>query len=883
LTELADSRGQCAVVVGPPGSGKTTLIEEGLARLEGVDIIRIRAFAAEQDLPLAAVHQLCGALADQAERLPDPQRAALDVALGRRAGAIDRFLVSLAVLGLLTGAAEARPVVCFVDDVERLDEASVDVFAFVAHRLSGEGVSVVFAAATGVRSLQGLPEITLRPLSPDEAQRLVTTAYPGRLAGWAQARVVAEGGGNPATLLALAAEVATDESAGGFAAAPTMEELGRARARVDIERLDPQVRIVLLVAAAQVDRDPGRFRDAVARLGIGPEAVDEAATRRLLDFGPRITFTDRHVRFAAYRTASVAEQRRVHQALADLCVDDDRALRAWHLGQTALETDDAIANTLDDAVEDARAYGGVLAASAFLERAAWLTGDATLRARRLLRAAELKYEVGASEAALRLLNPADRERLDERSRVRHRYLVARLAWDNGDGTLQELLDAARALGVVDPRCGWRPHLGALAATLQAGRLAPAGSLAEAGSELRMVASSRADDAVGALGGALATLDCEGLPTAGPALRDAVAACRGVDDPEVCAIAGRVAAELWDTEVVDAFQSRRIGAARDRGALRDLAWSLDELGALHAQRGELDRARELVDEAVALAARACTEPVLFGPMVIAAWRGDEARAAEMAEISRSLASARGHGELLAQAEYATAVLANGLGRYDQVLACAPHRRADAEPRTSWVLPELVEAATRAGESHLARAHVEQLLERTAGSTGAWAAGMRARSLALVAEEAQAERLYQDAIRHLGATRFVAQRARAHLLYGEWLRRGRRRVDARAQLRIADDLLSSIGATAFATRASRELLATGERARRRTVDTATDLTPREEEIARLAREGESNPQIASRLFISTRTVEYHLRKVFTKLGIASRAELAWSFEPEARRAS
>jgi DNA-binding NarL/FixJ family response regulator len=882
LARAADGPGRCLVVLGSAGSGKTTLVEEAIAQLDLVDVVRLEGLASERELPLAGLHQLCGRLAVHVDRLPAPQRDALEVALGRRPGEIDRFLVAVAVLGLLTRAAGERPVVCFVDDADCLDDPTLEALAFIAHRLSAARVSLLFTVRTRVAQLHGLDELALHSLPPDEARAFVTAAYPGRLPAWTRARIVAEARGNPAALLALGAEVAADDGAGGFSRASSAgETIDHDPGQCGLDRLDAEMRRVLLVAAAQVDGDPVRFWDALQGLGIDGQVAHEAATRGLLEFGTCITFPDLQLRGIVYRAAPASSLRQVHQALADVCdASSERSLRAWHLGQTTLAPDDSIADALEDAVQDARTQAGRIGAAALLARATMLTRDPARRARRALAAAHLAHEGGAIDTAGRLLELADGSVLDERDCARSVHLRSELAWATGDpGAVAAMLESAGALSSIDPQLGADAHVAALEATLRAGALGPAGAPRTAGEAMPRSAPTELD-AADLLGAGLATLEANGFGAAAPRLRRAVEASRWSDDPHVCAVASRVAEMTWDVEAAHDLLAARIDTARERGALRDLTDVLDELGALHAHAGDLQCATCVVEAATAFGARAATAPPVLAAMVVAAWRGQEERAAELIETSRHLAVERGRGELLAGADYAGAVLANGLGRYETVLAGLPNDRTGDGPWASWLLPELIEAAARAGESVLARTLVDRLLVRTHDSPTAWARGVEARARALVADHSVAEQLHQDAIRHLGATRLVAQRARAHLLYGEWLRRCRRRLDARAQLRIAHDLFASFGADAFATRASRELRATGERARRRTVDTAVDLTPREEEIANLARDGESNPQIAGRLFISTRTVEYHLHKVFTKLGISSRAQLAWSLDPAAR---
>jgi DNA-binding CsgD family transcriptional regulator len=865
------------VVRGAVGSGKTTLLDDALAHRPELHVVHLAASESERDLPLAGGHRLCAALSEQIDGLPAPQRHAVEVVLGREEGELDRLLLAVATLGLLKGAGAGRPVVCVVDDAHLLDAASLEVLAFGSRRGGTQAVTLVLLVSSPVAAFGDLPEVQVRGIAPEEARALVTTTYPGRLPAWVLDRVVAEGRGNPAALLRLGAELASDDGAGGFGvpgATVGDDDALVSDRQAMVATLEPRTRRVLLLAAAQLDGDPTRCWDAVAVLDIPATAVDDAASRRLLDFDVRITFCESALRVAAYRSATVAERRVVHDALAGLC-DPERepALRAWHRSLTTLEADDEIADALEQAMEDARAKSGPAGAAAFLAQAARLTSDPARRARRALAAAQLERRRGATTTASRLLDLASGAWLGPGERAQREWLRTELAFLRGDPVpVDELLDAAAGVSTVDPELGRHAHLTVLDAVLHGGRDVERDAATAAGRAAQASGRSETPGPADLLRDGLAALLIDGFAAAAPTLRRAVTMAND-HDAGPAGLAGRVAHEVWDVTAND-LAAHRVERARERGDLKDLVAALDELAAGHAYAGELELAAEVADEAAAVARRSGDRPDGLGSRVLAAWQGAETRVRELVDATRGRADARGRGELRAGADYAEAVLANGLGRYDRVLAALPASDGREELRTSWLLPEQIEAAARAGESVLARTLVDRLLERTSDNGAPWAAGIRARSLALVADGPVAERLHQDAIRHLSATPFPGQRARAHLLYGEWLRRERRRVDARAQLRIAHDLLSAMGATAFAARASRELAATGERARKRTVDTAVELTPREEEIARLAGAGESNPEIAGRLFISTRTVEYHLHKVFTKLGISSRAQLEWS---------
>jgi ATP/maltotriose-dependent transcriptional regulator MalT len=371
---------------------------------------------------------------------------------------------------------------------------------------------------------------------------------------------------------------------------------------------------------------------------------------------------------------------------------------------------------------------------------------------------------------------------------------------------------------------------------------------------------------------LAALFTDGYAAGLPALRRAVDAFQHEDEIRWFALACRAAAELWDDEATHALASRHVQLARDAGELLQLPVALNYLAALEVHAGDFSGASALIDEANAIASAMDHGRVAPASLLVAAWRGDEAQTAKLLEASVREATERGDGRPLTHPQYAPAVLYNGLGRYRDALALLDHTGKGEEGFSCWLLPELVEAAVRSCEYEVATSAVKRLSEQAQLSGTDWGLGIEARARALVSDDSVAEQLYREAIDRLGRCRAAAHLARAHLLYGEWLRRQRRRIDAREQLRTAQQMFSAMGAEAFAARAARELHATGERARKRTVDTAAHLTAQEAQIAELAQNGRSNPEIGVQLFISARTVEYHLHKVFTKLEIRSRNELA-----------
>jgi DNA-binding CsgD family transcriptional regulator len=884
---LTDARaGQSGVLVlrGDPGIGKTALLGYAAERAAGFQVARAAGVESEMELPFAGLHQLCGPMLGRLGRLPPPQRDALGTAFGLSSGAQpDRFLVGLAVLSLLSDTAEERPLLCLIDDAQWLDRSSAQVLAFVARRLQAESVVLVFAEREPgeLDQLARLPDLPLRELPGDSARELLASAISGPLDGRVRDRILAEARGNPLALIELPHDVSPVKLAGGFGLPGGLPLPGRIEASFlrRVQQLPTVTQRLLLVAAAEPTGEPTLLWRAAGMLGIPAEAVAPAEANGLVELGPQIAFRHPLLRSAVYHAAAAEERRSTHQALAaatDAETDPDR--RAWHRAHATLATDENVADELERSAGRAQARGGLAAAAAFLERAAALTPDPNRRARRALYAARAKQLAGAPQKALTLLATAAAGPLGDFDRAMLQRLHGQIALDlrRGGDAVPLLVDAARQLEPLDPALARETYLEALRAASIAGRLG-GGARAAAEAARQAPPPQGVPRAVDLLLEGLAVRFADGYAASAPALKRALSEVRNQGDRPGQDVrwpwsARRVAPELFDDDTWHALGARNVQIARDAGALAVLPLALNYLATLRVFEGSLEAAAALLEEAEAIADATGTAPIVFGRLQLAGFRGDEAQASELIKASEPAAIARGEGVVLTFGEYARAVLHNGLGHYQAALGPAQSATAQDELMLSvWALPELVEAATRCGRTELAVEALQQLSERTQAAGTELALGIEARSRALLSDGETAECLYAEAIQRLGGTRRRPALARAHLLYGEWLRREKRRADARVHLRTAYEGLTAMGMEAFAERARGELEATGETVHKRTVEARYELTAQEGQIARLAGDGLTNPEIGAQLFLSARTVEWHLRRVFSKLGISSRREL------------
>jgi len=885
LGDLRLGRGGALVVRGEAGVGKSALLEYVAGAAADMRVAQAGGVESEMELAFASVHLLCAPLLDRLEDLPGPQRDALGVAFGLRAGgAPDRFLVGLAVLTLLAEVAEERPLLCVVDDAQWLDQASAQVLAFAARRLLAEPVGLIFATREPGEQFRGLPDLEVRGLPDQHARALLDSAVRVRLDEQVWDRIVAETNGNPLALLELPRGLSPTQLAGGFGlvgaqAVPARIEQGF---RKRLEALPADTRSLMLVAAAEPVGDPVLVLRAAGRLGIAASAAEAASADGLLEIGTPVRFRHPLVRSAVYSSASLPERRAAHQALAEVTDRDrDPDRRAWHLAAAAPLPDEEVAAELERSAGRAQARGGMAAAAAFLRRTVELTSEPARRSERALAAAQASLQAGAFDAAAGLLNIAAAGPLDELQQARVGLLRGQIAFASSMGSNAPalLVKAARQLEPLDAALARQTYLDAWNAAMYAGQFAGAGSLHEVAPAARSAPPpASAPQPSDLLLDGLAVLVTEGRIRAAPLLRRAA---RVFAEGEITVeeglrwgwLATTAAAIVWEEEYWYATVARQLQSVRQAGLLVDLPIWVQTMAIMTAWRGDFAAAASLIAEAEAIAAATGSGFARYAAVFLAGFRGAEAEAAPLIEAVITAARAVGQGLGVQWSQWISAIMYNSLGRYEQALAEA-QQAAEQAPElfiSMWALAELIEAASRTGQTALAADALGRLAEATSTGQSDWGQGIYARCRALLSDGADAEGWYGEAVGRLSRTGFRSELARAYLLYGEWLRRQGRRADARAQLRTAHEMFAAIGMLAFAERARRELLATGEHVRVRTLDRQGELTPQEAQIARMARAGLSNPEIGGQLFLSARTVEWHLGKVFAKLEITSRRQL------------
>jgi DNA-binding CsgD family transcriptional regulator len=891
LAAARNSRSGVLVVRGEAGIGKSVLLDSVADNAEGFYVARVAGVESEMELPYAGLQQLWRPFVDCAPFLPEPQHTALKTAFGLSVGSPpDRFLVGLAVLQLLAKLADNQPVLWLVDDAQWLDRVSVQTIEFVARRLLAEPIVFLIAArdTPDHGDFAGLPELRLHALGDGDAAALLGSVVAGPTDPRVVDRIIAESHGNPLALLELPRAWTTAELAEGLADPGQLSSFGRLEhgfAR-RLRSLPGDSRLLLTLAAAEPLGDPTLLWHAAERLGLGWDAATTAEASGLIEFGVKVRFRHPLVRAAAYREASTRERLDVHRALAEVTdpiVDPDR--RVWHRANATVTQDDEIADELERAADRAKSRGGLLAASALFERAALLTTDAARRADRTLSAAAAKRDVGALDAALGLLPAVEANAASDLRRAQVERLRGQIAFDQGRGAdaARLLLSAATQLESIDPGFARETYLEALSAAIWEG--SPEGQAGvAAGAKAAAVATPAGEvpRAIDLVLDSLAVRLTDGYKAAAPllskALADVVTLDVGPADVERVLwltgnrVAGIIAIEVWDYDAGRTLAEQQVRIARNAGALVQLQFSLNFLANNLMLAGDLPAAAALLEEDRLVSRMTGIPPIAYTGVLLEAFRGNEQRTSALVATIADTAAAHGQGRIVSFASFAAAVLHNGLGRHDRALECARRVfQGDVLGYQTLALPELAEAASRTGDAAaLEEAHA-WMSERARATPTAWARGIDARVRALTSEGASAEACYRESLAHLKTTRLRVEQARGYLLYGEWLRREGRRGEARSELRRAHHMFEEMSVSAFGERARRELLATGEKIRKRTTAASGSLTAQEAQIARLAQQGLSNPEIGTRLFLSPRTVEWHLGNVFAKVGISSRRQL------------
>ncbi|MFE8950541.1 AAA family ATPase [Streptomyces sp. NPDC007856] len=885
--------GTSAVLVlrGDAGIGKTALLAYAGEAASGFRTLAITGVESEIHLPFASLEQLCTPLLKGLDALPRPQADALSVAFGLCAGeAPHPFLVGLAVLNLLANAADGQPTALLIDDTHWIDEESRQVLAFVARRIKAESLLMIFAEREpGLPELADLPELSVHGLSEPDSRELLGATLHAPLDPQVRDQIVKEAQGNPMALLQLPRAGLTD-LAGGYAQpgtqtlAKNLEDAFHRR----FTSLPQETQRLLVIAAADPTGDAALLRRAAAAQQIPADAAAAAEIAGLVEIDGRVRFHHPLVRSAIYQRTLPPERRAAHQALADATdarFAPDR--KAWHGAQAASGPDEEIAQSLEASADRAQSRGGAAAAAAFLRRSAELTADPARRVSRALAAAQLDIDAGGAVQAQNMVALAEGGPLDDLQRARLERLRARLIFSQvrGSAAPKLLLQAAQRLVPLDAALARDTLLEAVNAAVFAGHLSE-------GLQQRTVAlaarsgppASTPPRTVDVLLDTMTNVLVDGYAASVDSLRNALQVVRRDQRSEATDIERRylwlacpvtpepLAPELWDDEAWHTLAADAVRIARETGALSVLPMSLTYQASYHVHAGNFTTATALIDEASAISQAAGSPPMIYPALLVNAWQAEESAALDVIQTGIKDAGTRGEGRTISFAEYATSVLYNGLGRYDAALTAA--RRACQYEDLGfygWALLELVEAAARSGQPGAATEAMAALTERTTASGTNWALGTQACARALLTEDHDADAHYQEAIDRLSTTRIATQLARTRLLYGEWLRRQGRRRESRAQLRASYDFLHRIGAAGFAERARRELLATGEPVRKRTSGTMAGLTSQEAHIAKLVRSGLSNAEIAAQMFISPRTVEWHLGNVFSKLGVASRSQL------------
>jgi DNA-binding CsgD family transcriptional regulator len=889
LLDLRSGYSRALVLRGEPGIGKTALLDETVGRASGMAVVRLSGVKSEVELAYGALYPLWSRLPEEVvNRLPEPQGLALRAAFGiETAPPPSVFLVGLAILNAFADLAERHSLLVAVDDADWLDQPSAQALSFVARRLQAEGVGLVFAVREMTSELEGLLELPIAGLAPEDARRLLGSVLRVDVEVAILERFIAETEGNPLAVLELSSGLASPDPAGMFDRRDPrglwaqLEDSFQRR----IQALDADAEMLLLVAATEPSGDSLVFWRALDLLGLSRDAAGALEEAGLLRVGSSVVFRHPLVRSASYHAASADERRAVHRALSEAVNPDaDPDRRALHRALAAPGPDENVAVDLERSAQRALKRGGYAAAASFLERALTLTSDSNRRGSRALAAAEAKLAAGELRRCRDLLSIAEKGPLDALGSVQLDVLRARIAFALGRGRDAPalLLKAAKNLEPLDSSGARDTYLDALRAALFAGRFATDTHLLDVAVAARRVIGPDMPLPHDLLLRAFASMIVDGYSAGVPLAQQALAPLRDHEAPAAAdlgalAMGAQLAVTLWNEAAYDELTRRQVRLARETGALEVLPMALTNRAIAHLLAGECAAAVSLVEEIEVISEATGTPLPPYAAVAVAA-NGPPADAHAVIDASLQAATDRGEGAAVRWIQLEKAILCNALGRYDDALTAAESAYEDPVLYSTWIVCELIESAARSGRPERAARAVEDLREMASAVRTDWVLGVEARCQALLDGREIAEDLYLRSIAHLCRTCRPLELARSHLAYGEWLRRRGRRRDARRELRAAREMFDGLGAIAFTDRATRELAATGERVQRRLglAATCTDLTVRESQIARLAADGLSNREIGQQLFISHRTVGYHLAKVFSKLGVNSRALLGDSLK-------
>jgi DNA-binding CsgD family transcriptional regulator len=887
LSAARDRRSSALVVRGEPGVGKSALLAYAAAHSNGMAVLRAGGIEAEVELPFAGLHQLLRPVLAHIASLPAPQSAALRAAFGMQAGEHDRFLVSAGVLSLLADVAESQPLLVIVDDSHWLDRPSADALVFSARRLHAEGVVVLFGAREGDErrfAAGGLPELYLTGLPPEAAGRLLDQRLPAETPADVRQRLVELTGGNPLALSELPSALAPTHLTGREPLPdplPVSDAVKRAFLR-RVDHLPDDGQTVLLVAAAEDLGEADVIVRAGAALGCSADAFTAAEAAGLLRVdGTRVEFRHPLVRSAVYQNAGTLQRRMVHAALAEALSDSMSVDRqAWHRAAAAHGPDEDAAEALEQSAQRARARSGYAAAAAALERAADLTPDVAPKARRLIAAADAAWSAGLLERVGALLDRAAPLVIDPRTSADVELL--RGLRERADGTMSGAYDiflrGAETVASSDPR---RAVAMFGAAGLAAWNCNDRARLAHVARRMGTL------DVDGEAPGGLATRVVQGLASlleddavrAAPLLTGAMTTAERSGGPYELALAGAGASFIGDDAASLRLFGQAAAGARTRGEVAVLVNLLAPYAAAEGWTGHIRSAMAHATEGLELAHQTGHETFLAVYRAVLAWmhalsgNADESRRLAIAAMQSGIEHE--FSPTAATAAWALGLGALGAGRPDEALTqlneLARREGVVGHPATAlFATGDIVEAAVRAGDVETAHSAARALERWAAGTRPPWALGVAARCRALLSGDHMDNHFREALLHHTQGTR-PFEHGRTLLLYGEALRRRRQRMDARQHLRSALEIFERMGAAPWEQRARAELRASGETMRGRDPDTLDYLTPQELQIVQIVRTGATNKQIAAQLYLSPRTIDYHLRKVFVKLGLSSRTEL------------